>query len=712
MASAGQRCAGCYGGIGRLEAAFSSECAHTFHPLCVSGAHTCPSCSAFWSFTPTFQPSPFQPQPARMPPPVRHDAAAASRSACGVCKCAFVYGSPTFTSECQHRFHLACATGSVCPVCNARWPYQVSCYPYLHPYQFPPPPPMPRPMPMWTSPFVDQPSPAVYDDDEPLEPLAAQGAPLDDWDLVQDAANGGGRLVLDAHCEHPAVARGEPHDSFVVLVHAKAPGAATAAAAEQTRTPLDLVTVLDVSGSMTGRKIALLKKAMDFVVDQLGPADRLSVVAFSTDARRPIPLTRMSDAGKVKAKGAVQLLMANGGTNILKGLTEAAKVLDGRRHKNAVASVILLSDGQDTYNLGGGGGGYGYGSVSYSKNYRALVPGSLLSGAGHRSTPVHTFGFGGDHDSSAMHTIAEETGGTFSFIEDEKVVQDSFAQCIGGLLSVVLQEALITVKCVHPVRVRAVKSGRYDSSIDAYARSASVDVGELYADEERRFLLLVDVPKAGDADEVTQIMKVTCTYRDTSTGQVVDVAGEDVAVQRPVEVAKDQQPSMEVAREKFRAEATEDIAAARAAAERGEYAEAARILDRRQEALLPALADDARCKALVEELRELSTRVASRREYEKSGRACILTGYSSHAQQRAASACVAGAGGGYRCPPPPGGAGGMGMGGAASVFGFGAAGAYATPAMQMMVGASRQVREQQQQQPATLKRKSGSDGVN
>ncbi|XP_037433312.1 E3 ubiquitin-protein ligase WAV3-like [Triticum dicoccoides] len=695
MASAGQRCAGCYGGIGRLEAAFSSECAHTFHPLCVSGAHSCPSCSAFWSFTPTFQLSPLHPQPARMPT-VHHGAAAS-------------------------RFHLACVTGSVCPVCNARWPYQVSSYPYLHPYQFPPPPPLPRPMPMWASAFVDQPSAAypphgaaVYDDDEPLEPLAAQGAPLDDWDLVQDAANGGGRLVLDAHCEHPAVARGEPHDNFVVLVHAKAPGAATAAAAEQTRTPLDLVTVLDVSGSMTGDKIALLKKAMEFVVDQLGPADRLSVVAFSTDARRLIPLTRMSDAGKVKAKGAVQLLIAGGGTNILKGLTEAAKVLDGRRHKNAVASVILLSDGQDTYNLGGGGynlggGGYSYGSVSCSKNYRALVPGSLLSGAGHRSTPIHTFGFGGDHDSSAMHTIAEETGDTFSFIEDETVVQDSFAQCIGGLLSVVVQDALITVKCVHPVRVRAVKSGRYDSSIDAYARSASVDVGELYADEERRFLLLVDVPKAGEADEVTQIMKVTCTYRDTATWQVVDVAGEDVAVQRPVEVAKDQQPSMEVAREKFRVEATEDIAAARAAAERGEYAEAARILDRRQEALLPALADDARCKALVEELRELSTRVASRREYEKSGRACILTGYSSHAQQRAASACVAGAVGGYRCPPPPGGAGGMG--GAASVFGFGAAGAYATPAMQMMVGASRRVREQQQQ-PSTLKRKSGSDGGN
>ncbi|KAE8806228.1 hypothetical protein D1007_17659 [Hordeum vulgare] len=280
MASVGQCCAACYGSVGRLEleAAFTSECAHTFHPLCVSGAHTCPSCSAFWHFTPTFQPSPLLPQPARMPP--LHPGPA-SRSACGVCKCAFGYGAPTFTSECQHRFHLACVTGSACPVCNARWAYRVSSHPYFHPYLYPPPPPMPSPlippmpsplmppMPTFLSPFVDQ--------------------------------------TLPAYLPHGADA-----------------------------------------GSMAGRKIALLKKAMEFVVDQLGPADRLSVVAFSTYAYRVIPLTCMSDAGKAKAKLAVQLLNADGGTNILKGLTEAAKVLVGRRHKNAVASVILLSDGQDT----------------------------------------------------------------------------------------------------------------------------------------------------------------------------------------------------------------------------------------------------------------------------------------------------------------------------------------------------------------------------
>jgi len=73
-----------------------------------------------------------------------------------------------------------------------------------------------------------------------------------------------------------------------------------------------------------------------------------------------------------------------------------------------------------------------------------------------------------------------------------------------------------------------------------------------------------------------------CTYLDTATEQSVDVAGEDAVVLRPLEAAE-VAPSMEVERE--RVEAAEDMALARAAAERGAYAEAARILDAHQDLL-------------------------------------------------------------------------------------------------------------------------------
>lgn len=252
--------------------------------------------------------------------------------------------------------------------------------------------------------------------------------------------------------------------------------------------------------------------------------------------------------------------------------------------------------------------------------------------AGNRSSPVHTFGFGTDHDAAAMQAVAEETGGTFSFIENQAAVQDSFAQCIGGLLSVIVQEARVAVECLHPgSEVRAVKSGRYESRVGVDGRSASIDVGEMYADEERRFLVFVDAPVADeDGSGVTRLVKASCAYRDAATGRSVDVGGDDDAVvQRPV-VVTGAAPSVEVARERFRVEAAEDLALARAAAERGELAEAARILDRRQEASAAAgLAGDKRCESLVAELRELSARVADRREYEQTGRAFMLAGITA-----------------------------------------------------------------------------------
>jgi hypothetical protein len=51
-------------------------------------------------------------------------------------------------------------------------------------------------------------------------------------------------------------------------------------------------------------------------------------------------------------------------------------------------------------------------------DYNALVPSSLARSDTGASTLIHTFGFGVDHNSAAMHTIAEATGGMFSFIEN------------------------------------------------------------------------------------------------------------------------------------------------------------------------------------------------------------------------------------------------------------------------------------------------------
>uniref|UniRef100_A0ACD5XU90 Uncharacterized protein n=1 Tax=Avena sativa TaxID=4498 RepID=A0ACD5XU90_AVESA len=303
------------------------------------------------------------------------------------------------------------------------------------------------------------------------------------------------------------------------------------------------------------------------------------------------------------------------------------------RHRNAVSSVVLLSDGQDTFTVPLARQRAG----EASNSYEALVPPSFLRPGGVASAPVHTFGFGNDHDAAAMNVIAEATGGTFSFIENEAVVQDAFAQCIGGLLSVVVQEARIEVTSLHPgVRLISVNSGRYESRIHEDGRAASVQVGELYADEERRFLVFLSVPRAEGSDGDSALVKVDCSYRDAATGRNVSVSAGDAVVARP-EHAGEAERSAEVQRERVRVEAAEDMALAKAAAERGAYQEAVEILESRQRAVAQSGDGDAVIVALGAELQEMRRRVSNRQSYDRSGRAYILAGMSAHAQQRANS---------------------------------------------------------------------------
>jgi hypothetical protein len=137
---------------------------------------------------------------------------------------------------------------------------------------------------------------------------------------------------------------------------------------------------------------------------------------------------------------------------------------------------------------------------------------------------------------------------------------------------------------------------------------------------------------------VTRLVKVTCTYRDTATGQTAHDAAPAAVILRPLELTYASAPSMDVERERVRVSAAEDIAAARVKAEGGEHADAARILEsglRAVEQSAPGVAgDDPTCEALKEELRDLGARVGDPQEYQRSGRACLLAGMSSHAQQR------------------------------------------------------------------------------
>ncbi|XP_074366258.1 E3 ubiquitin-protein ligase WAV3 [Apium graveolens] len=591
-----------------------------------------------------------------------------SKKTCSICLANMKLGdgNAIFTAECSHSFHFHCIASNVkhgnqlCPVCRAKWK-EIPCQGptlelpsgrsrvdpagWLHNNgmmtvvrRLPRRPNSNR----HDTQILQSPEPAVFDDDESLDHKTES---IEEILTVKNHADTVSctTINVETYPEVPAVPQYNASNNFTVLIHLKAPVSFSGHSINQSnlspisqtpRAPVDLVTILDISGSMAGTKLALLKRAMGFVIQNLGPNDRLTVIAFSSTARRLFPLSRMSETGRQQALQAVNSLVANGGTNIAEGLRKGAKAMEDRREKNAVSSIILLSDGQDTYTISGSRGSQS------EPNYELLLPTSIHGKESHGvKVPVHAFGFGTDHDASLMHSISETSGGTFSFIEKEGTIQDAFAQCIGGLLSVVVKELHLTIETVDSrISLGSIKTGSYPNHMMPNGKTAYVEVGDLYADEERDFLVSVNLPKE-ILNKETSILKVRSNYINPLTKQTVTLDSDIVKIMRP-EIAGQDIVSIEVDRQRNRLQAAESMAEARAAAEQGDLAGAISILESCRNMLsqtVSARAHDHLCIALDAELKEMQERMASRHVYEASGRAYILSGLSSHSWQRATS---------------------------------------------------------------------------
>jgi Mg-chelatase subunit ChlD len=73
-----------------------------------------------------------------------------------------------------------------------------------------------------------------------------------------------------------------------------------------TRPPIDLVCVVDISGSMEGEKLQLVKNSLRFLMKIMGPWDRLSIVTFESRSHIILPWTRNTPENKDKIKKIIK----------------------------------------------------------------------------------------------------------------------------------------------------------------------------------------------------------------------------------------------------------------------------------------------------------------------------------------------------------------------------------------------------------------------
>lgn len=109
------------------------------------------------------------------------------------------------------------------------------------------------------------------------------------------------------------------------------------------RVPLEVVFVLDTSGSMNGRPFEQLTEAVNAGLDRLRPEDRFQIVTFSNGAQTWGQSLVRADRDAVRdAKRWVSSLRPGGGTMMLEGVRAAIAL---PHDSGSVRTLVFLTDG-------------------------------------------------------------------------------------------------------------------------------------------------------------------------------------------------------------------------------------------------------------------------------------------------------------------------------------------------------------------------------
>ena len=199
------------------------------------------------------------------------------------------------------------------------------------------------------------------------------------------------------------------------------------------RRPVDVVVVMDESGSMSGTKNENAEDAAQEFVGLLdAERDRVAFVGYDTDSRYVLVGDQRYfgprldvfgsdlEGAKQELNDTIDRYEANGGTAINRGLNASIALQDVKSNASRDRHVILLSDGNNS-----------------ASTARSVLDARTLAGAqeaADQDIVVHTIAFGSSPDEQLMQDVANATGGTYSEAETgaelEAVFESIFASIV------------------------------------------------------------------------------------------------------------------------------------------------------------------------------------------------------------------------------------------------------------------------------------------
>ncbi len=247
---------------------------------------------------------------------------------------------------------------------------------------------------------------------------------------------------------------------------------------DRDRSPMNIAIVIDRSGSMADKnKLEYVKKAVDYIIEQSGSDDYISVVDYDdyVDVLQRSAIIR----DKYDLRDKVSKLKPGGFTNLSDGMFEGYDQVNGSYSRGYVNRVLLLSDGlanrgiTDRYKLA---------DMVRDKNRRDGIT-------------ISTFGVGNDFNENLMTDLADYGKGNYYYIRNSVDIPEIFAQELRGVRNLVGQGTKLRVRFPSQyLSVNKVFGYPYDISGD----EVTIDFKDVFSEQTKSVLIKFNVNRRID----------------------------------------------------------------------------------------------------------------------------------------------------------------------------------------------------------------------
>ena len=236
---------------------------------------------------------------------------------------------------------------------------------------------------------------------------------------------------------------------------------------------VDMVFVLDRSGSMQGQKLRDARSAVLKLLYRLSDKDRFGMVSYANGVIKHTALVNVTAYERKRLEAVIRGINAGGGTNLGAGLQTGINVLLTARNNGNIGKVLLISDGLANQGV-----------------TDPFALGNMASLAVEKAFAIIKVRVGNDFNEQPMTKLADRGAGSYHYMENPNAFAGIFEKEFNHTRMVAAGAVAIEVPLANGVTL-VNASGFPIEQRDGYA---VFHPGDIQAGQSRKLFLTFKVP--------------------------------------------------------------------------------------------------------------------------------------------------------------------------------------------------------------------------